>query len=219
MDNSLVRDPDGTIVGRNGGIKQWLRENCAELGKRYHTVMRYKALAKRFKQAIDLEDPVPVAYALAAAESPVEVVVGDPGDRAAEMQLRRGPKSNSVEEEGVAPGTVTEGAMEGATEMQLRCGPSLTTNGDGGCVVEVVTPERFDLLRGSAMIADGCRRMARIMAAGENAREFFAGLTTKKNLDERLALLLEPDRTPTSPRGSHPRSRFQGRGVSASALA
>ena len=66
VDNDLVRDDDGRIVGRHGGIKQWLNERCPELGKRYHTVMRYKALAKRFKQVIDLEDPVPVAYALAA---------------------------------------------------------------------------------------------------------------------------------------------------------
>ncbi len=223
VDNDLVRDDDGRIVGRHGGIKQWLREHCPELGKRYHTVMRYKALAKRFKQVIDLEDPVPVAYALAAAETPVEVIVGDPGDRVAEMQRRCGPKSNTAEAEGVASATVAEGA----TQMQLRCGPILTM--DGGCVVEAVTPERFDLLRGSAAVAEGCRRMAQIMAAGENARAFFAGcqatvkdpvsLTTKKNLDERLAMLLEPDRTPTSPPRSLPRGRSQDRGVSVSALA
>jgi hypothetical protein len=171
VDNSLVRDPDGTIVGRNGGIKQWLRENCAELGKRYHTVMRYKALAKRFKQAIDLEDPVPVAYAIAAAETPIEVVAGDP--------------------EG---GRTTE-----TTEMQLRCGPNYEKE-YGKCVVEAVTPEKFELLRESAGVADGYRRMIRVMIAGNNAKAFLAGCqATKKNLDEQLALLLEPDMAPTSP--------------------
>ena len=100
VDNSLVRDPDGTIVGRKGGIKQWLWENCAELGKRYHTVMRYKALAKRFKQAIDLEDPIPVAYALTAAEAPDSDVAdhaggGDVGGTE-DMQLRCGQKSHDA---------------------------------------------------------------------------------------------------------------------------
>jgi hypothetical protein len=179
VDNSLVRDPDGTIVGRNGGIKQWLRENCAELGKRYHTVMRYKALAKRFKQAIDLEDPVPVAYAIAAAEVPIEVVAGDPeGHRTTET-----------------------------TKMQLRYGPNYEEK-DGGCVVEAVTPERFELLRGSADVADGYRRMIRFMIAGNNAKALLAGCqATKKNVDERLAMLLEPDMTPTSPRGARAKSR------------
>ena len=186
VDNSLVRDPDGTIVGRNGGIKQWLRENCAELGKRYHTVMRYKALAKRFKQAIDLEDPVPVAYAIAAAETPIEVVAGTPeGDHilgVTEMQLRCGQKSEMKDEMGVGE--------------------------ESGCVVEAVTPERFELLRGSADVADGYRRMIRFMIAGNNAKAFLAGCqATKKNLDEQLALLLEPDMAPTSPLRAQAKSR------------
>ena len=194
VDNSLVRDPDGTIVGRNGGIKQWLRENCAELGMRYHTVMRYKALAKRFKQAIDLEDPVPVAYAIAAAAAPIEVVAGDPeGGRttdSTEMQLRRGQNAKMKDGRGVGE--------------------------DRECVVEAVTPERFELLRESAEVADGYRKMIRFMIAGNNAKTFLAGCqATKKNLDEQLALLLEPNLAPTSPR-SRP---FQGSNFVTSALA
>ena len=191
VDNSLVRDPDGTIVGRNGGIKQWLRENCAELGKRYHTVMRYKALAKRFKQAIDLEDPVPIAYAIAAAETPIEVVAGDPeGGRTME-----------------------------ATEMQLRCGQKSemkdkkSVGQESGCVVEAVTPEGFELLRGSADVADGYRRMIRFMIACNDAKAFLAGCqATKKNLDARLAQLLEPDMTPTTPTQTLPEHDRLGRG-------
>ena len=205
VDNSLVRDPDGTIVGRNGGIKQWLRENCAELGKRYHTVMRYKMLAKRFKQVIDLEDPVPVTYAIAAAEVPIEVIAGDPeGGRtmvATETQLRCGQNTCSADD-GVSDG------------MQLRCGQNMKVEDEGcvgedrGCVVEAVTPEGFEMLRGSADVADGYRRMIRFMIAGNNAKAFLAGCqTTKKNLDEQLALLLEPDMTPQSPRRERVKSR------------
>ena len=287
VDNDLVRDDDGRIVGRHGGIKQWLNERCPELGKRYHTVMRYKALAKRFKQVIDLEDPVPVAYALAAAETPVEVVVGVPEGGAAEMQLRCGQKTNGGDTDGEA----TASAGAGATEMQLRCGQNgRGAKTDGGrCVVEAVTPERFDRLRGSAAVAEGCRCMARIMAAAENARAFLAGgqetakaaagcqetakdaagcqatsggagcrtakdtqgkmqlrcgpemegggrrvaetggmmtkgMTkgmTKKYLDEQLAFLLDPGRTPASPRGSLQKRHGQGRrrAAIASALA
>jgi hypothetical protein len=208
VDNSLVRDPDGTIVGRNGGIKQWLRENCAELGKRYHTVMRYKALAKRFKQAIDLEDPVPVAYAIAAAETPIEVVAGDPeGGRtikAVEMQLRCGQEQNA-----------DAYGEEGWCQKEAGVGEN------GECVVEAVTPERFELLRGSAYVADGYRRMIRFMIAGNNAKAFLAGCqATKKNLDEQLALLLEPNLAPTSSRDAlGPGKPFQARNSATSALA
>ncbi len=194
VDNSLVRDLDGTIVGRKGGIKQWLWENCAELGKRYHTVMRYKALAKRFKQVIDLQDPVPVAYAIAAAETPIEVIAGHPEDggvaEATEMQLRCGQKyvmdSKGVGEDGC------NGGEDGC-------------NGEGGCVVESLTPERFAMIRDSAYVADGYRRMIRVMIAGNNAKAFLAGCqATKRNLDEKLAMLLEPEMTPTVPRDTSP---------------
>ena len=208
VDNSLVRDPDGTIVGRNGGIKQWLRENCAELGKRYHTVMRYKALAKRFKQVIDLEDPVPVAYAIAAAETPIEVVAGDPeGGRtteATEMKLRCGQISN-------------EGESKDLKNMQLRCGRKKEVECDGdvamdeGCVVEALTPERFEMLRGSADVADGYRRMIRFMIAGNNAKAFLTECqATRKNLDERLTMLLEPDMIQKSAGGCSQRTRKRG---------
>ena len=169
VDNSLVRDPDGTIVGRKGGIKQWLWENCAELGKRYHTVMRYKALAKRFKQAIDLEDPIPVAYALTSAvEALSEVIADRSGDgdvgSAEDMQLRYGPNSCGARD--ATQGAMRETGREG--KMQLRCGQKL---------VEARSK--------AEALLEGCQ-------------------DTKKDLDEMLAMLLEPDRTPASPRGGFP---------------
>ena len=70
-------------------------------------------------------------------------------------------------------------------------------------MVEAVTPERFDQLRGSADVADGYRRMMRFIIAGNNAKAFLAGCqATKKNIDEQLAMLLEPDLVPTSPRNA-----------------
>ena len=61
VDNCLRFGPDGEILGRNGGVKAWLREHVPELFDRYKTLMRYKALAKRLRQAAGIADPVPAS--------------------------------------------------------------------------------------------------------------------------------------------------------------
>ncbi len=71
VDNSVVwSEVEGRIVGRRGGIRQWLRENAPDLSERYKTVMKYKALAMKFRQAVGVSDPVPAATIL-PPESPV----------------------------------------------------------------------------------------------------------------------------------------------------
>ncbi len=65
VDNSLLRDEDGAIVGRRGGVKAWLQENIPALYVRYTTVMRYKAMAKKLRQVVGLADPVPAESVLA----------------------------------------------------------------------------------------------------------------------------------------------------------
>ena len=67
VDNSLLRDGAGAIVGRRGGVKAWLQENIPALYIRYTTVMRYKAMAKKLRQVVGLADPVPA-----------EAVLGEP---------------------------------------------------------------------------------------------------------------------------------------------
>lgn len=65
VDNSVVwSETEGRIVGRRGGIRQWLRENAPDLWERYKTVMKYKALAKRFRQAVGVLDPLPATAVL-----------------------------------------------------------------------------------------------------------------------------------------------------------
>jgi len=64
IDNSLRRDEDGVIVGRNPGVKGWLRENIPALALQYTTVMRYKAAAKKLKQITELADPTPMDVVL-----------------------------------------------------------------------------------------------------------------------------------------------------------
>lgn len=73
LDNSLIRNEDGAIVGRCPGVKGWLKDNIPALFLRYTTVMRYKAAAKKLRQIVGLSDPMPVDTILvAAAEQPSE---------------------------------------------------------------------------------------------------------------------------------------------------
>ncbi|MBQ6009311.1 MAG: hypothetical protein IJL17_12275 [Kiritimatiellae bacterium] len=71
VDNSLLRDGNGAIVGRRGGVKAWLQVNIPALYVRYTTVMRYKAMAKKLRQVVDLADPVPAEAVLAEPQAEV----------------------------------------------------------------------------------------------------------------------------------------------------
>ena len=103
VDNSLRRNAEGTIIGRNPGIKGWLAENCAELAVKYSTVMRYKALAKQFRQAVGLRDPYPAAVALPdAAEDECEITVRtdtDEGIEGSEITVRKSSREIALNAE------------------------------------------------------------------------------------------------------------------------
>ena len=64
VDSCLRFDESGNVAGRNGGIKEWLRENLPELSTKYKTLMRYKAMAMRLRQATGTKDPKPTAALL-----------------------------------------------------------------------------------------------------------------------------------------------------------
>jgi hypothetical protein len=61
VDNCLRFDDAGNVIGRNGGIRGWIKENVPELFPKYKTLMRYKALAVRLRQATGTKDPKPTA--------------------------------------------------------------------------------------------------------------------------------------------------------------
>ena len=69
VDNGLRFGPDGEILGRNGGVRGWLREHAPELFERYKTLMRYKSLARRLRQAAAVHDPVPADTLLPTDEA------------------------------------------------------------------------------------------------------------------------------------------------------
>ena len=64
VDNCLRFDESGDVVGRNGGIRGWLKENLPELSPKYKTLMRYKAMAIRLRQATGTKDPTPTSALL-----------------------------------------------------------------------------------------------------------------------------------------------------------
>ena len=71
VDNTLRFDADGRIVGRRGGIKRLFQREAPDLFEKYSTIMRYKAMAKRFRQACGSGEPVPPEMLLPVPE-PVE---------------------------------------------------------------------------------------------------------------------------------------------------
>ena len=79
VDNRLRFDEDGMVVGRNRGIRGWIACNLPELLPKYKTLMRYKAMAIRLRQATKTKDPKPTSHLL--KETPrhevVETILGN----------------------------------------------------------------------------------------------------------------------------------------------
>ena len=79
VDSCLRFDADGNVVGRNGGIREWLSEHLPELSPKYKTLMRYKAMAMRLRQATSTKDPTPTSALLAEPRHEVVLtILSDP---------------------------------------------------------------------------------------------------------------------------------------------
>ena len=126
IDNSLRRDEDGVIVGRNPGVKGWLRENVPALALQYTTVMRYKAAAKTLKQIAELADPTPADVVLPKA-SPAGAV--NPDSPATEE--RRDYGADEVVDGGSGSLAAESGKPKERSEEQIAA-KSVLPAGDGG---------------------------------------------------------------------------------------
>ena len=87
VDNSPYFREDGSFAGRRGGIRRLLQEEAPDLYARYKTLMKYKALSKRFRQAVGVGDPIPASSVLPSAEAAVEAMAAGSGGAASEAGL------------------------------------------------------------------------------------------------------------------------------------
>ena len=100
-DSSLIRDSDGEIVGRNGGLRGWIFDNCPDLLPHYAALTGYRRLAWETRDAEDLFDPVPAELLLAAdpeVERKVRPTLRErlPGSRKRLRALLAAPESATV---------------------------------------------------------------------------------------------------------------------------
>jgi hypothetical protein len=79
VDNSLQMS-HGRITGRHEGIKGWLRKNIPVLADQYTTVMRYKAAAKKLRQLVELDDPIPTEVVLTGSFAPQNAATRTPDE-------------------------------------------------------------------------------------------------------------------------------------------
>ena len=94
VDNSPYFREDGSFAGRRGGIRRLLQEEAPDLYARYKTLMKYKALSKRFRQAVGVGDPIPASSVLPSAEAAVEARAAGSGGAADVAGVSAGSAEN-----------------------------------------------------------------------------------------------------------------------------
>ena len=57
VDQTYIRDEDGTIIGRQPGLRGWVKIYVPELVPHYKTLMAYKALADKLRIAMEISEP------------------------------------------------------------------------------------------------------------------------------------------------------------------
>ena len=160
VDNSAIFDGNGNIAGRHGGIRRYLKLNVPELSARYKTVMRYKALAKRFRQSLGVKDPVPAAM----------ILPEDAKESAKASAKREFTSEQNLEEARVEAERLLAGCEGSCVSLMaaltVRTSPDYAPRGEDG-MREVMgrlvrakpPPRRLSALRGRLRIrADGTYR-------------------------------------------------------------
>ena len=181
-DNSLVRNDDGEIVGRNPGVRGWLRRHCPELAAHYSNAMRYKGLAEKFRQAAGAGDPVPAAPLAEPEAGAAEALLGGRGCCKITVRTRKVNGVRRGEEVGreftldadeVA--TAWRHAQEILAECESATGSAnnaghesgVMHDGGAGSAVDNVAGKPSDNAdsRKGTKIRTRCGNMARLMAA------------------------------------------------------
>ena len=166
IDNSLIRDDSGAIIGRRSGIKGWLQMEIPALYTVYSRVMAYKAAAKRMRQIIELQDPQPLSSVL-------------------DMGMAGNLEKTSIRDYGadeIKDGVVQDRIRERKTEEETG-GKRFFASGGGRCVTMGMAMDEMEevtLLRARAIYLEV------IKPVGEGAGKQTA-------LIERMAKLTDPD--------------------------
>ena len=108
VDQSLIRDEGGHIVGRRPGILGWLRWNCPELVPHYKAIMAYKALADKVQMAVGLQSKYSIVDVIdviiefgeidAASTGRGRVAQGDSGKADRTEAERAGERADAAKE-------------------------------------------------------------------------------------------------------------------------
>lgn len=171
VDNSLLRDENGEIIGRRPGVKGWLGFNCPDIYRHYKKAMRYKQLAVKARQVIDMCEPYPLTVAL-----------GDEIPDSPETSLQAGDDFKASETtDGTTCGNgigghvenvddeVVDGGVSGVGEGHLKVCVSSGGRVDGALVFGwrrklktfLLLAENYDLGQSKRFrMAMGCKRLA-----------------------------------------------------------
>ncbi len=179
VDNRLHFDDAGNIVRRAGGIRGWLRENLPELTPHYKTLMRYKAMAIRLRQATGLHDPVPTSALLEAGSVAgntenenlcrnENLGVSEGRDFAADEE-----NENSCRKENWRDGEVVAGrGMGRCGETPVRSGEELERRGEvlerRGLVMKAVLAGRKNTFAAILRVLEDKLSPERVLCAGRD---------------------------------------------------
>ena len=202
VDNSPYFREDGSFAGRRGGIRRLLQEEAPDLYARYKTLMKYKALSKRFRQAVGVGDPIPASSVLPSAEAAVEAMATGSGGAAPEVCAGAGPIAGAAAAHG-------GGSGEGSSRINLGLVSSgVAEAGDG----VGASNSRTGWARIGASGLSAARREAREVF--QRSRELISDCECSvASLAAQLARRVDPDYVPrVAPEISAPRCARMGCG-------
>jgi len=193
VDNSIYFNEKGEVAGRRGGIRRHLQNHAPDLYARYKTLMRYKSLARKFRQAAGESDPVPAALLLPREFNSDEVANNGVGEVFRERRAAVGCSKGQADglREFNSDGNPARG---GACEEGKRVGETMGLKATTRAVGEA----RIGEIQGKPPPARWPEAMVKPRAeAVRVARELLACCEAScVSLAAQLALRLSPDYTP-----------------------
>ena len=195
VDNSPYFRPDGSFGGRRGGIRRYLQGEDPELYARYKTLMKYKSLSKKFRQAVGVGDPMSAAHVLPSVEEEFLAMAIDKATKTASESAQAAERQDGAAHT-TGPHTKLRESSAGAEFLTNKTGKRISVNAaangrdDGKLALsgglQAAVKEAKEIFRRSRELISDCEcSVASLMA--------------------QLALRLDPDYTPRAPKPPNPR--------------